>query len=133
MAGIDQCHEPSAVDVGVDLRRADVRMAEQRLQHAQVRPALEQVRGEGVTQDVWRDLLGIDGRARRKLAQKLEQPHARQIPLPRSTGEQVLAARRPQRKPARKRRARPAADRDHALLAALAGNRQKRRIARHRG
>ena len=39
----------------VNLRRADVRVAEQFLDHAQVRAVLEQMRGEAVPQHVRRD------------------------------------------------------------------------------
>ncbi len=45
-----------AGDVGVDLRRADIRVAEQFLDDAQVSAMLEQVRGETVTQHVGRDV-----------------------------------------------------------------------------
>ena len=43
-------------DVRVNLRRADVRVPEQFLDHAQVRAALEQVRGEAVPQHVRSDV-----------------------------------------------------------------------------
>src|SRR6185436_4003148 len=47
--------QPFAADVRVDLRGRDVRVAEHRLQRAQVRPALEQVRRERVAQHVRRE------------------------------------------------------------------------------
>ena len=58
VAGVDQLHQPRTVDMRIDLRRRDVGMAEQRLQHAQVRSAREQVRGKGVAQHVRADALG---------------------------------------------------------------------------
>ena len=58
MARIDQRDQARAVDVGVDLRRRDVGMAEQRLQDAQVGAPFEQVRREGVAQDVRRYRFG---------------------------------------------------------------------------
>ena len=66
MARIDQLDQPGAVDMGVDLRRRDIGMAEQRLQHAQVRPARQQMGGEGMAQDVRTDPVGRNsGVARR--------------------------------------------------------------------
>ena len=45
------------IDLGVDLRRTEARMAEQLLQRPQVRTAAEQVRGEAVAQGVRRSAL----------------------------------------------------------------------------
>src|SRR4051794_36656569 len=47
--------EASRVDASVDLCGRDRCVAEQLLDHSQVRPALEQVRGEAVSQRVRRD------------------------------------------------------------------------------
>ena len=47
-------------DVGVDLRRRDVGVAEELLHRAQVGAAIEQVAGEGVAQDVRADALGVE-------------------------------------------------------------------------
>ena len=52
-----QLLQPLARNVGVDLRRRDVRVAEQQLHHAQVGAVVEQVRGEGVAQRVRRERL----------------------------------------------------------------------------
>ena len=46
-----------SIDVGVDLRGADIRMAEQLLDHAQVRPTAHHVRREAVAKHVWMDAL----------------------------------------------------------------------------
>ena len=57
--------QPLARDVRVDLRGRDVRVAEQHLHHAQVGAVVDEMRGEGVAQDVRRELLAGDRRARR--------------------------------------------------------------------
>ena len=49
---VDQRDEPCRIDVGIDLRGRDVGMAEKRLQHAQVRPALQEMSRECVAQNV---------------------------------------------------------------------------------
>src|SRR5678816_3551947 len=66
-----------AVDVGVDLRRGDVGVAEHLLYGAQVRPALEEMRREGVTEGMRRDMLG-DARSLDVAAQDLPGAHAAQ-------------------------------------------------------
>src|ERR1039458_6361557 len=48
--------QPIAGDVRINLRRADARMAEQFLNHAQVRAMLQQMRRETVPQHVRRDV-----------------------------------------------------------------------------
>ena len=52
MAGIDQFDKPGRIDMRIDLRRDDIGMAKQGLQHAQVRPALKKVSGKGMAQDM---------------------------------------------------------------------------------
>ena len=51
---------PLLEDVRVDLRRRDVGVAEQRLKHAQIGAAREQMRGKGMAQDVRADPFGRD-------------------------------------------------------------------------
>ena len=46
--------------MGVDLGRGDIGVAEQRLQHAQVGAARQQMGGEGMAQDVRADAVGRD-------------------------------------------------------------------------
>ena len=53
--------EAVAVDVGVDLRGGDVGMAQEVLDDAEVGAAREQVRGEGVAQEVGVDVLQARG------------------------------------------------------------------------
>ena len=60
MAGVDQFDQRLCSDMGVDLRRGDIGVAEQGLQGAQISAAFEQVGSEGVAQDVRRDALGRD-------------------------------------------------------------------------
>ena len=116
--------------MGVDLRRGDVGMAKQRLQHAQVRPALQQMRGEGMAQHVRADLGGIDLRARGEILDQLEQANARQMLAAR--WEQVSAFRRSDLDPARQRVSGARGDGHHPLLRALAGDGEERRVARNR-
>ena len=85
MPRVDQRDEPCRIDVGIDLGGGDVGMAEQSLQHAQIGPALEQVRGEGMAQDVRTDLARVEFRARARHLKFVTQPsadsHRLQIPV----------------------------------------------------
>jgi hypothetical protein len=54
--------QPFAADVGVDLCRRDLAVPEHQLDGPEVGPALEEVRREGVPQDVRADLGGDPGR-----------------------------------------------------------------------
>ena len=49
-----QYFQPLPGDMGVNLRRRNIRMAEQQLHGAKIRAMVEQVSGKGVTQDVRR-------------------------------------------------------------------------------
>ncbi len=49
--------EPLPVDVGVDLGRADLRMAEHLLDHPEVGPPSEEMGGEGMPQNMGAGLL----------------------------------------------------------------------------
>jgi len=55
--------------VGVQLGRAEVRVAEHLLDGAQIGAPLEQVSREGVAEQVWMDALGLEARRCGKLAQ----------------------------------------------------------------
>src|SRR4051812_20833735 len=57
--------------MGVDLRRGDIRVAEHRLDAAQVGAAVEEMRREGMAQDVRRDARRVDPRRERQLLQEL--------------------------------------------------------------
>src|SRR5512137_1522676 len=65
--------KPVPADVGVDLRRRDLAVAEHELDRAQVRPPLEQVRRERMPEDVGADLGGQAG-LRGVLAEELPDP-----------------------------------------------------------
>ena len=116
--------------MGVDLRRRDVGMAQQRLQHAQVGPARQQMRGKGVAQDVRADPLGRDPGQPGQRADDLVQPHPAQMRL----------AAREQPRPRRRRRGEPVGDgllgarrdRREPLLVALAADHQERLAGAHR-
>ena len=73
--------EPLPADVGVDLRRRDLAVAEHELDRAQVRPPLEQVRRERMPQDVRADL-GAQPGLRGVLAEELPQSLAREGAAP---------------------------------------------------
>ena len=75
--------EPVAGHVGVDLGGGDVGMAEQGLHPPQIRPAVQQMGGEGMPQDVGADLGRIKPRRQSRFAQQLVQPPRRQPPAPR--------------------------------------------------
>ena len=50
-----QLFEPLARDVGINLRRRDIRMAEQQLHYAQIGAMVDEMGSEGVAQGVGRD------------------------------------------------------------------------------
>jgi hypothetical protein len=52
MVIVMQCLQPLTRDMGVDLRRGDIGMAEQHLHHPQIGPVIQQVRGERMAQGV---------------------------------------------------------------------------------
>ena len=71
--------EPSALDVRVDLRRGDVRMAEHGLDRAQIRTAVQEMSGERMAQHV---------RGNRRLDSSRASPGPKNLPesLARHTG-----------------------------------------------
>src|SRR5574338_1119012 len=73
VAAVDQLDQPRAVDMRVDLRRRDVGVTEQRLQHAQIRAAAQQMGSKGMTEHVRADLLRGDARVGGHLPDDLEQ------------------------------------------------------------
>src|SRR5690606_3252215 len=119
MPRIDQRDEPGRIDVRIDLRRGYVGVTEQRLQHAEVRPSLQEMRRKGVPQHVWADLRRIEPGPRRQTLDELKQADARQVFT--AGGEQIAPAGGPNFQPPRQRLARAGRDRHHALLRALAG------------
>ena len=52
MPGIDQFDKPCSIDMGIDLRGRDIGMAQQRLEHAQIRATSKQMGREGMAEDV---------------------------------------------------------------------------------
>lgn len=52
---LDQAPQPLLDDMGIDLRRGDVRMAKQLLHGAQIGAAFQQVTGKSVAEDMRRD------------------------------------------------------------------------------
>lgn len=74
MAAVDQLYQSSRVDMRVNLGRRNVGMAEERLEHAKVGSAREQMSGEGVTQHVRTDPVGGDSGGKRHFPHQLEKP-----------------------------------------------------------
>ena len=62
VALVHQFDQPSAVDMGIDLRCPNIGMAQHRLQSAQVRAAFQQMRRKSMTQNMWADPLRRDPR-----------------------------------------------------------------------
>ncbi len=83
MARIDQSDQSAGVDMGVDLGRGDVGMAEHRLEGAQVRAAFEQMSRKGVAQLMRAHARRIDASFGRQRAHELEEAHTAQIALAR--------------------------------------------------
>ena len=65
--GLDNFAQVILGDMGIDLGRGNVGMAEQSLDDAQISPAFKQMRGEGVAQDVGADAGWINTRVERRL------------------------------------------------------------------
>ena len=86
MSRIYQFYKPRCIDMGVDLRRGDIGMAEQGLEHSQIRSALQKVRRKGVAQYMRADRFWGDFGPYRQFLQQLEQAYSRKM----------LAARRKQ-------------------------------------
>ena len=76
---LDQTPEPLLDDMGVDLRRRDVGMAEQLLHGAQIGAALEQMAGEGVTEHMRRDARRLDPRFQSERLELLAEALPRQM------------------------------------------------------
>ena len=55
MVLLDEPPQPLLDDVGVDLRRRDISMAEKLLHRAQISPPLQKMAGKGVSQHMRRD------------------------------------------------------------------------------
>ena len=75
VAGIDEGNQPRSIDMSVDLRRGDVRVAQQRLQNTQVRAAFQQVGGKGMAQHMRADRRRIEPRAPGQRLDQLKQSH----------------------------------------------------------
>jgi hypothetical protein len=71
--------EAIARDVGVDLRRSDVGVSKQGLHAAKIGTALHQMGGEGMSQYVRRQFVGIETGSHRQFFQHLVQTAPRQV------------------------------------------------------
>ena len=76
MAGIDQFHQPAAVDMRIDFGGRDVGMAEQRLDRAQIGAAFEQMGRERMAQHVRADPRRIDPASAAELLDQLVETDA---------------------------------------------------------
>lgn len=72
MSFVNQRHEPRAIDMGVDLGGRDIRVAQHRLQHAKIRPALQKVSRKRMAQDVRAHLFMSDSGSPGQFAQELK-------------------------------------------------------------
>lgn len=79
MVLVDDLGQAVGGDVGVDLGRGDVGVAQQGLDDAQVGAALQQVGGEGVAQDMGADPGRVDAGRDRGLVQQLGEAAGRQV------------------------------------------------------
>src|SRR4029453_934014 len=82
---LDQGAQPLLDDVGIDLRRRDVGVAEELLHRAQIGATLQEVAGKGVAENVRRDARGFDPRGESERLQLLPKALA---------GEMAPSARR---------------------------------------
>ena len=71
--------QPFLQHLGVDLGGADIRVSQQHLQAAQIRPPLQKVRSKGMTQHMRADPGGIQARRQRYLFQNQAQALARDM------------------------------------------------------
>jgi hypothetical protein len=85
---VDHLAQAVGGDVGVDLGRGDVGVAQQGLDDAQIGAAFQQMGGEGVAQDVGADPGRVDAGVDRRLIQLLGETARRQMALGAGRGEQ---------------------------------------------
>ena len=81
MGALDDRSHAVVQDVGIELRRRNVRVTEKHLKRAQVGAAGQHMGCESVAQDVGADASRIDPGLDRKLLQKLAQTLSRQVTL----------------------------------------------------
>ena len=79
MAAVHQLDQPGGIDMGVDLGGRDVGVAKKGLEHAQIRAARKQVRGECVTEDMGADAIGSYPGKGSHAANQLEQPDPAEV------------------------------------------------------
>ena len=88
MRGLDQPAQPLALDMGIDLRRRDVGVAEHLLHAAQIGAAVEQMAGEGMAQHVRRQPRRVEPGFQRQLLEQLAAALPRQVALAAARREQ---------------------------------------------
>ena len=79
MVLLDEPPQPLLDDVGVDLRRRDISMAEKLLHRAQISPPLQEMAGKGVTQHMRRDTGRLYPRGKRQRLELLTETLAGQM------------------------------------------------------
>jgi hypothetical protein len=123
--GVEVDLSPAAIrDVGVALRGAEIRVPEHLLHGPKIGAAFEQMRGEGVTQEVGVDTLRLETRLGRELAEDEEGAGSRERAAT-CVQEELWTAppvevRAAECEVSSNRLSRRAAERDEALLVALA-------------
>src|SRR5260221_2956686 len=131
MMRLDQGAQPVALDVGIDLRRRDIGVAEHLLDAAEIGAVIEQMAGEGMAQDMRRDARRIDARLDRERLEELAAAPPRQMALRAARREEEGRGRALGEKGAAhsgirgERGARRRAQRHQTLLAALAGDEEE--------
>jgi len=128
MAAVDQFDQPAAVDMGVDLRRADIGMAQHGLQRAQVCAALQQMRGEGMAQHMGADPLRRDAGSGGQGLHHLIKTNPADMALARR--EKPGTVGRHMGQPGRHGGTSPVGDRHQPLARALAFQDQERAVRR---
>ena len=131
--------QPRDLDMGIDLRRRDVGMAEHRLHAAQIGAVIEEMAGEGMPQHMRRQPRRIEPGLQRQRLEELAAAAPRQMPLAPvrgkeegrglALGEEMAA----HREILGERGARRLAQRHEPLLVALAADDEEARIAPCRG
>ena len=81
MVLLHELFQPLLQDMGIDLSRGNIGVAQELLQGAQVGAAVEQVAREGVAQDVRADALGIEAGFDGELLQVVGETLPGDVPL----------------------------------------------------
>src|SRR6266446_5556757 len=90
---LDQRLEPLAEDMGIDLRRRDIGMAEHLLDAAQIGAVVEEMAGEGVPQHMGRDARRVDPGGDGEVLEELAAAPPRQMARSAARGKEEARGR----------------------------------------